>query len=158
MGGHADDLEYDFTKPVISISLGRSAIFLLGQTQKELEPVVPILVRPGDVMLLAGGSRLCYHGMARVLPFDVDVVAPRLSNSNSCSQIDSDDSNHDDDRMNEFQITTKMLTMSCEEADDMLIPPSDCRAVDEYLSNHRININIRQVLPSHISRIKDILK
>ena len=60
MGGHRDDLELDFTQPVVSISLGLPAIFLLGGDTKDCEPVVPILVRPGDVYLLAGDSRLCF--------------------------------------------------------------------------------------------------
>ena len=38
MGGHRDDLEFDFTKPVISISLGLSAIFLLGGRTREEAP------------------------------------------------------------------------------------------------------------------------
>ena len=42
MGGHRDDdLEVDFTKPVVSLSLGVPAVFLLGGNMKDDE-VVPI--------------------------------------------------------------------------------------------------------------------
>ena len=41
MGGHRDDLEVDFTKSVVSLSLGVPAVFLLGGNMKDDE-VVPI--------------------------------------------------------------------------------------------------------------------
>ena len=77
MGGHRDDLELALDKPVVSISLGLPAVFLLGGKQKEDAPVIPILVRPGDVMILGGQSRLNFHGMARVFPGEV--ILPALS-------------------------------------------------------------------------------
>ena len=43
MGGHQDDLELTFDKPVVSISLGLPAIFLLGGATKNDTPI-PILV------------------------------------------------------------------------------------------------------------------
>ena len=61
MGGHKDDLEYTFAAPVVSISLGCSAVFLLGGQDKSVEPV-PLLLRSGDVMVMGGDSRLCIHG------------------------------------------------------------------------------------------------
>jgi alkylated DNA repair protein alkB family protein 1 len=55
MGGHKDDLEPALDKPLITFSMGRPAIFLLGGATREDTPVVPILVRPGGKDLL----RLC---------------------------------------------------------------------------------------------------
>lgn len=134
MGGHRDDLELALDKPVISLSLGLPAVFLLGGKTKDDAPVIPILVRPGDVMILGGESRLFYHGMARVFPADVtlpsvskDLVAPKP-----------------------FQVTREsvLARSDCsgmEAATD--VPASDRKALEEYLRQYRININIRQVLP-----------
>lgn len=148
MGGHRDDLELDFTKPVVSISLGLPAVFLLGGKTKEEEPVIGILVRPGDVMLLAGDSRLCYHGMARVIPKyvalpEVDVA---LEKHASMFQIDSwgDDCFSGDDNY------VKKCTLVKR---DLTTPECDVDAVCDFLSEHRININLRQVLPHGMDRI-----
>lgn len=77
MGPHRDDLEHALTKPIISFSMGRPAVFLLGGTTKDDDPVLPILVRPGDVMIMGGKSRLNYHSMARLLPADGGLVPCR---------------------------------------------------------------------------------
>jgi len=46
MGGHLDDLELTLGPPVLSVSLGLPAIFLLGGATKDVKPT-SILVRPG---------------------------------------------------------------------------------------------------------------
>jgi alkylated DNA repair dioxygenase AlkB len=61
MGGHRDDLEYTFDQPVVSLSLGCSAVFLLGGEDKDAHPV-PIVLRSGDAVIMGGRSRLCVHG------------------------------------------------------------------------------------------------
>lgn len=65
MGPHRDDLERTLTPPVVSISLGCAGVFLLGGRSKDERPL-PVLLRSGDVVILAGESRLAYHGVARV--------------------------------------------------------------------------------------------
>ena len=103
MGGHCDDLEFALDKPVVSFSVGLSGVFLLGGgTSSQDSPVLPILVRSGDVMILGGDARLRYHGMARVLP----------------------------------PLETTTLDLSS-------------------VSQHRININVRQVLPDGINSIAE---
>ena len=157
MGGHRDDLELDFTKPVVSISLGLPAVFLLGGKTKEEEPVIGILVRPGDVMLLAGDSRLCYHGMARVIPKDVALpeVDVALEKHASMFQIDSwsdDCFSGDDNYDNCGGSGGESRTCTLVER-DLTTPESDVDAVCDFLSEHRININLRQVLPHGMDRI-----
>ncbi|KAG8457395.1 hypothetical protein KFE25_011326 [Diacronema lutheri] len=66
MLAHVDDAERARDAPVISISLGCEAVFLLGGLDRETGPVLPILLRSGDALLLGGRARLCYHGLARV--------------------------------------------------------------------------------------------
>ena len=143
MGGHRDDLELDFTRPVVSISLGLPAVFLLGGKTKDDDNVVPILVRPGDVMLLAGESRLCYHGMARVIPMDVSLPSPRQSIGGA------DTSEFQIQSLNE--IGNDDCTSNLEKA--LIMPKSDLEAVETFLSRHRININVRQVLPHGVTTI-----
>ena len=146
MGGHSDDLELDFTKPVISISLGLCAIFLLGQKTKDEEPIVPILVRPGDVLLLAGESRLAYHGMARVLDKRID-VAPASPIANEFQVQSLKSIVQEDD--------TGCNTTGSFDASDRgrTCPESELDALNHFLSEHRININVRQVLPDGLTRI-----
>jgi DNA alkylation damage repair protein AlkB len=66
MGGHIDDAELTLSYPIVSISLGCSAIFLIGGKTKQIEPTA-ILVRSGDAIIMSGESRLCYHGVPRIL-------------------------------------------------------------------------------------------
>ncbi len=53
--------------PVVSLSLGDSARFLLGGFRRR-EPTTAIELRSGDAFVLGGPSRLRYHGVARILP------------------------------------------------------------------------------------------
>ncbi|GLC41224.1 hypothetical protein PLESTF_001628700 [Pleodorina starrii] len=66
LGGHLDDVERDMAQPIVSVSLGCPAIFLMGGPTKH-HPPSAILVRDGDVMVLAGEARRCYHGVPRIL-------------------------------------------------------------------------------------------
>ncbi|KAL8156924.1 hypothetical protein AgCh_001866 [Apium graveolens] len=65
LGGHLDDMEADWSKPIVSISLGCKAIFLLGGKSREDEPVAMFL-RSGDIVLMAGEARECFHGVPRI--------------------------------------------------------------------------------------------
>eukprot|EP01034_Spumella_vulgaris_P021619 gene21619-27658_t len=71
MGGHLDDAEHTMEKPIVSISLGCSAIFLLGGKDRTIKPI-PILLRSGDALVMSGESRYCYHGVPVILPPDFD--------------------------------------------------------------------------------------
>ncbi|XP_015894297.1 alpha-ketoglutarate-dependent dioxygenase alkB isoform X2 [Ziziphus jujuba] len=65
LGGHLDDMEADWSKPIVSISLGCKAIFLLGGKSKE-DPPLAMFLRSGDVVLMAGEARECFHGVPRI--------------------------------------------------------------------------------------------
>ncbi|XP_021899617.1 alpha-ketoglutarate-dependent dioxygenase alkB [Carica papaya] len=65
LGGHLDDMEADWTKPIVSLSLGCKAIFLLGGKSREDTPLAMFL-RSGDVVLMAGDARECFHGVPRI--------------------------------------------------------------------------------------------
>ena len=66
MGLHKDADEADLAAPVVSISLGDTAIFRLGGGRRR-DPTVSLPLASGDVVVLAGASRSAYHGIDRVI-------------------------------------------------------------------------------------------
>ena len=67
MGLHRDADEQDFSWPVLSISLGDSAVFRMGGASRK-DPSSTILLELGDVVLFGGPARLAYHGIDRIRP------------------------------------------------------------------------------------------
>ncbi len=67
MGLHRDEDEADFAFPVLSISLGDTALFRLGGLTRKA-PTRSLRLASGDVCLLAGEARLAYHGVDRIIP------------------------------------------------------------------------------------------
>ncbi len=53
--------------PIVSISLGDTARFLVGGTRRK-DPTTTILLASGDAFVMGGPSRLRYHGVAGILP------------------------------------------------------------------------------------------
>lgn len=66
--GHVDRSEMNMTAPLISLSIGLSAIFLIGGLSREESPVRAVIVRSGDLSILSGPSRLLFHGVPKILP------------------------------------------------------------------------------------------
>jgi alkylated DNA repair protein (DNA oxidative demethylase) len=67
MGLHRDEDEEDISAPVVSISLGDTAVFRLGGLERRGKTST-IKLSSGDVVVLGGPSRLRYHGIDRILP------------------------------------------------------------------------------------------
>ncbi|HKA46993.1 MAG TPA: alpha-ketoglutarate-dependent dioxygenase AlkB [Methyloceanibacter sp.] len=67
MGLHQDRDEADFAAPVLSVSLGDSAIFRVGGLARK-DPTRAFELKSGDVVVLAGKDRLAFHGIDRILP------------------------------------------------------------------------------------------
>ena len=67
MGLHQDKDEADFAFPVLSVSLGDTAIFRLGGLKRG-DPTRTLRLASGDVCLLSGPARLWFHGVDRILP------------------------------------------------------------------------------------------
>jgi len=67
MGLHQDRDEADLAAPVLSISLGDACLFRVGQTRRE-GPTVSFRLESGDVVVLGGEGRLCFHGVDRIYP------------------------------------------------------------------------------------------
>ncbi|XP_057328579.1 nucleic acid dioxygenase ALKBH1-like [Microplitis mediator] len=66
LAGHTDHSEVDLHAPLISISFGQTAVFLIGGSKLE-DPANGIFIRSGDVVIMTGQSRLNYHGVPRIL-------------------------------------------------------------------------------------------
>ncbi len=67
MGLHQDRDEKPLDAPVLSISLGDTAVFRLGGLDRK-GSTQSFKLASGDVMMLAGPSRLRFHGIDRILP------------------------------------------------------------------------------------------
>jgi len=66
MGLHQDRDEADFSAPVVSISLGDTALFRLGGTRRGGK-TQSLKLASGDVLVLEGPTRLAFHGIDRVI-------------------------------------------------------------------------------------------
>ncbi|MBL8530936.1 MAG: alpha-ketoglutarate-dependent dioxygenase AlkB [Hyphomonadaceae bacterium] len=67
MGLHVDSDEEAWDAPVLSISLGDTALFRIGGVLRS-DPTRSVRLASGDVCLLGGPSRRAYHGVDRILP------------------------------------------------------------------------------------------
>lgn len=67
MSLHQDRDEADFTAPVLSLSLGDTALFRIGGETRG-GATRSIRLASGDIFLLSGPSRLAFHGIDRILP------------------------------------------------------------------------------------------
>lgn len=67
MGLHQDRDEADFSAPVLSISLGNTCLFRIGGLART-DRRRSLKLESGDVFLLGGEGRLCFHGVDRIYP------------------------------------------------------------------------------------------
>ncbi|MET3856766.1 alpha-ketoglutarate-dependent dioxygenase AlkB [Rhizobium sp. OAE497] len=67
MGLHQDKDEQDLKAPVVSISLGNSCLFRIGGTARN-DRTQSLKLSSGDVIVLGGEGRLCFHGVDRIHP------------------------------------------------------------------------------------------
>ncbi|KAI0713454.1 hypothetical protein C8Q76DRAFT_731491 [Earliella scabrosa] len=81
---HVDRSEVCATSPLVSISLGCAAVFLIGGLTRD-DPPGPILLRSGDVVVMSGPAcRRAYHGVPRILE---GTLPPHLERSNDPSEL-----------------------------------------------------------------------
>jgi len=81
MGLHQDRDEQTFDAPVLSISLGDSALFRVGGVVRDA-PTRSFRLNSGDVVTLGGASRLAFHGVARIFPGTSTLLAPEAGRIN----------------------------------------------------------------------------
>ncbi|XP_074660269.1 nucleic acid dioxygenase ALKBH1-like [Tubulanus polymorphus] len=133
LSGHTDHSEYDLTAPLLSFSFGPTAIFLLGGKTKETKPIA-MYCRSGDIIVMAGESRLAYHAVPKILPISAHELKDVMFSPNG--------------------------TCACKNVSDATVCFKEClmkNLTDDddleywaphvnYLLKSRINMNVRQVL------------
>ena len=67
MGLHQDRDETDLSAPVLSVSLGNTCLFRVGGTARS-DRTMSLKLASGDVFVLGGEGRLCFHGVDRIYP------------------------------------------------------------------------------------------
>ncbi|RVU16224.1 alpha-ketoglutarate-dependent dioxygenase AlkB [Methylobacterium oryzihabitans] len=80
MGLHQDRDERDLAAPVVSLSLGATALFRYGATTRG-GPTRSVRLESGDALVIGGPSRLIFHGVDRIVPAglfapDLEAVPP----------------------------------------------------------------------------------
>lgn len=65
MGLHQDRDEQAFEAPVVSVSLGDTALFRIGGTDRR-DPTRSFRLQSGDVLVFGGPARLAFHGIDRI--------------------------------------------------------------------------------------------
>lgn len=73
MGLHRDEDEETFDAPVVSISLGDTAMFRIGGLTRK-DPTRRIELESGDVVVFGGEDRLIYHGIDRIVAGSSDLL------------------------------------------------------------------------------------
>lgn len=76
---HQDRNERDFDQPIVSVSLGLPATFLLGGHARS-ERTQKVGLQHGDVMVWGGADRLRYHGVLALRDGRHPVLGPRRIN------------------------------------------------------------------------------
>ncbi|KQY23845.1 alpha-ketoglutarate-dependent dioxygenase AlkB [Rhizobium sp. Root483D2] len=67
MGLHQDRDEKDLETPVVSISLGDSCLFRVGNTERS-GGTLSFKLSSGDIVVLGGEGRLAFHGVDKIYP------------------------------------------------------------------------------------------
>lgn len=73
MGSHRDADEAALDAPVLSVSLGDTAVFHVGGPRRS-DQKARVELASGDVVVLGGESRLAYHGIDRVRNGSSDLI------------------------------------------------------------------------------------
>lgn len=132
MSCHIDDAEHNLLKPIVSISLGSSAIYAIGDKEKTIKPGL-IKLSSGDSIIMTGYSRYCYHGIPIILPYNIE------------KKIFFKDERNIDKKSQLLSYLYKDLTeeKSLIEIKSMISETDE--HIKEYLMSNRINMNVRQV-------------
>jgi alkylated DNA repair protein (DNA oxidative demethylase) len=84
LGMHQDKSEdrvlLEAGSPIVTIALGDSCTFRIGNCQSKSQPYTDFEMRSGDLFVMGGASRMAYHGVMKIHP---GTAPPELNLSNS---------------------------------------------------------------------------
>lgn len=157
LSGHTDHSEMDLSRPLLSLSFGQSAIFLIGGKTKQTRPKA-LLLQSGDVVVMSAESRLAYHGVPRILPPSSDNPVPHELSLHALRQPI-----REQDASDSTEVVCHCCMCGRDKTDQSAVVPHrgdgttrGCPSCQElaaswqefmdYLSVSRINVNARQVV------------
>ena len=138
-GIHCDNLEWDSSSPLVSISLAHSAIFLLGDADRTKQPI-RLLLNSGDVVIMTESCRQRFHAVPKIFItdslkreqfFDHRAALVRLIASSEELPNESDCEN------------SSYFSCVDEKRDERF--ENELDKVEEYIRTRRINLNVRQL-------------
>lgn len=160
LSGHTDHSEKDLSRPLLSLSFGQSAIFLIGGPTKQVRPKA-LLLNSGDIIIMSGQSRLAYHGVPKIVPnlrgvhsqnFDskcTSAVVPEVLTKPVCENYLESQSSCGIERTETFmeqstsaECRTSVGKRGCSSCKELI---KTWDLFEAYISTSRINVNIRQV-------------
>ncbi|CAG7731592.1 unnamed protein product, partial [Allacma fusca] len=157
LSGHVDKSEKNQFAPLFSLSFGQTALFLIGGETKEETPL-GVYLKSGDIAVMAGPSRLSYHGVPKILPCETQPwnftgskndctstteKVPDTSNLPKKIKLDEASSNTKICSLCEF-IQYSKFKKSSMDVSSVMNRWSDFHG--SYIAKSRINLNVRQVL------------
>jgi alkylated DNA repair protein alkB family protein 1 len=120
LSAHQDYSEKNMNAPLISVSLGNSAIFLVGGQSRAVKPTA-LYLSSGDVVVMSGQARLAFHGVPKI------TKEPLLQ-----SVFDYDE-------------RSGSLTGDEFKSSGFYVGDEEWAEYYDYIKLNRINLNIRQV-------------
>ena len=138
LGGHIDDAEADLSIPLVSLSVGCPAVFLVGGTSRDQEPIA-IWLCSGDAVVLLDEARKCYHGVPRVLSIEEyeTLFSSNLKKTDGCCGTSAD--------KHEYFTVKNAANGMLDGLNQSEL--EEFKPFAEHLLERRINISIRQVSP-----------
>ncbi len=74
LGHHRDDTKgEDFTQPIVTISLGDTARFVIGGLNK-FDNTREVEINSGDILVMAGHGRMLYHSVKKIIKGSSDLL------------------------------------------------------------------------------------
>jgi len=158
---HTDHSEPNMAAPLLSLSLGESCVFLIGGERRSAAPAA-LLLRSGDVLLMGGAARRCFHAVplvggaaGRANGWERQAVAG-LSSVNEIRTKKRDLNGLLKPESHDVQTAPGMDSTSSEAGSLPWLSPATWHAgcalskeqvaqVHEYAARYRINLNVRQV-------------
>lgn len=124
-------LLYNINEYIFIFSFGQTAVFMLGGKTLDEKPIA-LFLHSGDVIVMSKESRLCYHGVPRILtaieePWNKDVCVEEIG---------------------EMYCIKKDIVRQC-------IEESYWKPYQDYIKSSRINVNVRQVLKNGQNTLND---